>query len=554
MNRKFKIPKTIKAAVLALMLCLGARDAANAQTLALPGSAPHLWYSDANTISGINTAMIAYSSSYIMGSVYYDASSTSIAYVNDPFVGTANVTLNATPTGVPDIAIGNGSSSTDYKVAIAYATSAGAEVDYFDLYDDGSSIYFISASPVYITTYTAAHTTQVVHIDALVDYSATPSPYCSYAFVTWEDVGSGTNYIYADLLNLTVTGTGTLTANLMGTGRTPDVAGIYRTSVIGTPIALLTYIDGLKQTLYYQEWSYGSSPGTVITLNTVSGSNHIFQPRIDANDDYNTNTGSNSNYKVVANVDNSGMYEVRSYDNVLGAGAYWASSGVVSYLPAPCTSSAAYNNFAPVVALGGPVGSATFDGSQYQVAHFTDDGGSPNHDIVFMEPIDYSAPQQLYTGPDFFYWVSENSVSYTSTINKYAVAITTPCNDPSGGNVVTWAYPIPGPSIGSNVEFKQSPYPYGFRQSAPASATPSAGVGAVTVYPNPAQNQLIINTSGTTTISRYDITDMLGRSLLSGGIANNSAAIDVSGIAPGTYILKTYSGDNSLEQKMFVKN
>jgi len=582
MNRKFKIPKTIKATLLALILCADVQDAANAQSLVLPSNNPIPWFTDANTITGINTAMFGGDppsyATYMIACAYFDGTTGGII-ANDLVAGNGcyNVptSLYATPTSTPDVIIGNVTtgggyhSNMQYTIAVAYPTSSGVEVDYFLLGDNGMAIN----CPTYICSYTWAGSSSgsvhTVHIDGEANYNnVSPAyPNVEYAFVTWDDAGTG--LVYAAHLDLFNTTGGTISSvfppvQQVATGQSPDVAGIYRgSSAPGHEMALITYTSANNLNLYYQEWDYtASTVSSAITLDffTHASGSYITIPRIDANDDQGTNqlTSGNSNYKVVAQVYNNGTgyNEVRSYDNLLyAASTYFVNSNAVSSLTAhPPLSNTLYNNYTPTVALGGPLASGTsYDGTQYMMAHFTEDA-TPD-DVVFMEAVNYGTPS-TYVSSDYW-WVSEGNGhgTMTSTSSNYASSVSAPSNNPPGDNLVAWVYP--NGLGGTQVEYKltgSSPS-YAFRQSAPVSAAPTTGSGEVMVYPNPAQGQLMISTGGAmNTTYDYDITDVLGRSLLHGSINGNNAAIDVSMLIPDTYIVKMYDRNNSIAQKLFVKN
>ena len=87
---------------------------------------------------------------------------------------------------------------------------------------------------------------------------------------------------------------------------------------------------------------------------------------------------------------------------------------------------------------------------------------------------------------------------------------------------------------------------------------PSMGVATVAngewnVFPNPATNLLNINNaSGNAGNASYTITDVPGRTILSGNFSGSTQQVDISRLIPGNYILKIET-DNGSQNRMFVK-
>jgi len=565
MNKNIIIFKKIKAAMLALLLCLGARDAANAQSYVLPTASPTGWYLPGSTVIGLNTAMIVTSCSELYAFAEWDGTNGGFM-VTDPSLGSSSFTALSTLNGIPDIVLGNHGTFPDktFTLAVAYVTSSGVsggpgvEVDVYKVADCG-----ISLGLTYVCSYTYPGTPTAVGIDVIADYSNTSTtgyPYCEYAAITWDD-NTGGNYVYAATVDLFSTSGGTLTRQpISNNGMSPDVAAIKRTVsgyVHPHQFALITYTDPSGLTLCEQEWDITlNTVGMPDTLQSFSSPSNVITPRIDAYDDYNINSNTGqSNYKVVAQVYNNstGYNEVWTFDDYQQTLTpdYWPSSTVISSLPSPCASSSEYNSYYPSVALGGPaISGYPNDGSQYLIAHFIDDGGTypADKDVVFMEPVDYQNPQQLYTGPNDYYWASENGAATTTTSYNFASSVSSPCNNPTGQSMIAWAYPQP-PLGNSLIEYKITPYPYSFRPSAPTAAGTVNTGSEWSLYPNPAEGQLMIGNAGSN--SRYEVTDMAGRAALDGSLQNGQ--INIHTLPPGTYILKLYAGDMDDGKKLFVK-
>lgn len=69
------------------------------------------------------------------------------------------------------------------------------------------------------------------------------------------------------------------------------------------------------------------------------------------------------------------------------------------------------------------------------------------------------------------------------------------------------------------------------------------------VYPNPANNYIIVECSD---IQEVEIFDMMGRKLISHK-AENSSTIDVSGLSSGIYLVRTIDADNNLSMQKIIK-
>ena len=74
----------------------------------------------------------------------------------------------------------------------------------------------------------------------------------------------------------------------------------------------------------------------------------------------------------------------------------------------------------------------------------------------------------------------------------------------------------------------------------------------VTVYPNPAQNQLHVKTGIELMNASYSIIDNTGRTVLTGQLTSESTVIELSGLSIGTYFLNV--GDQLKESFKVLKN
>lgn len=87
-----------------------------------------------------------------------------------------------------------------------------------------------------------------------------------------------------------------------------------------------------------------------------------------------------------------------------------------------------------------------------------------------------------------------------------------------------------------------------------ALSTPDFGTeNSLTLYPVPAQNLLNISTSQNSVFEDYTIADITGKTIATGKFTGTDTAIDISGFAQGTYIIKATSNQTQVT-KMFIKN
>ena len=72
------------------------------------------------------------------------------------------------------------------------------------------------------------------------------------------------------------------------------------------------------------------------------------------------------------------------------------------------------------------------------------------------------------------------------------------------------------------------------------------------VYPNPATNVIKINIDEDVTADNISVTDLQGNIVLQRNLPTNSFAIDISGLANGTYIIIAQTSEG-LQHAYFVK-
>ena len=72
------------------------------------------------------------------------------------------------------------------------------------------------------------------------------------------------------------------------------------------------------------------------------------------------------------------------------------------------------------------------------------------------------------------------------------------------------------------------------------------------VLPNPANTQVMIQTSEIVNGATWEFKNVVGQSVLSGGISGMQTPVNVSGLASGIYMVEIHSGEKSLVKKLVI--
>ncbi len=91
-------------------------------------------------------------------------------------------------------------------------------------------------------------------------------------------------------------------------------------------------------------------------------------------------------------------------------------------------------------------------------------------------------------------------------------------------------------------------FEYGAFEGVPQHEAPVKDLMAV--YPNPAQGELTLSLEG---LSRFEIIDMNGQTVMQGTANGKRHTVDVSALASGLYLVKAYNGQNWSISKVQVK-
>jgi len=77
----------------------------------------------------------------------------------------------------------------------------------------------------------------------------------------------------------------------------------------------------------------------------------------------------------------------------------------------------------------------------------------------------------------------------------------------------------------------------------------------ITLYPNPAQNRLTLNYSGTAQLQTMFITDMNGRRIHEWGLNNFSEqrTFTITGLSPGIYLTHIQTGSTTVVKKLVIR-
>ena len=75
----------------------------------------------------------------------------------------------------------------------------------------------------------------------------------------------------------------------------------------------------------------------------------------------------------------------------------------------------------------------------------------------------------------------------------------------------------------------------------------------ISVYPNPAQNQLTITLPSSTQVANVQICDVQGRVAFTGNINSIRQSLDISSLDAGVYAVRVNCGENTYAQKLIIE-
>jgi hypothetical protein len=555
------------------------------QTLVWPSGIDQPWLStSAGVLNGINTALIDYPvarqlygqlAACAHGATMGTPTPVNGVQVNDLTYGT---TVSVPyPAGiydmasVPDVIIGNNLNpghdvNTEFIMAVSFVnnnTPQQIETDFFDIVYTGPGVFTVTYNSSQYLPLPAAFALPggTVHMDVIAETKNTVygRPQCDRFFTVFDGHdGGGTWDIFAAYGTLSgynyILGTTDITDTFQTADNyQPDVAGIQLQTGGGPEFdaAIFTWVTQSNVRLHTMTWR----PVPDVTLATGTywpaspgGLDYLAHPRIDANDDYATNSSVlNSNYKVVYECQLFGgpNMTIESFDN-LSFG--FALSSLIGIPGGP------YDHFAPSVAFGasGPLG------SQYLTTQTTHDGTAAPlpGDRVVMQPVEEANPTFVAWGP-----LGSGSAQYNFVVNNtggsggsptdmiptnYTNATSTPCNYVNDTSLVAWADYSGG---NYNIWYKRSGYDWGSTGHYYRPVIKQTDDrNAFSLAPNPATTAITLQATGA-----YQIIDMLGRELLQGTLAEKKQTIDISSLSEGNYIVSFKEDCNKKVYRKFTK-
>jgi len=553
-------------------------SAANAQVLVTPTGTDQLWLTTSSgVINGINTALIDYpiaQQTYGQLAACAHGATTGIP-INGVEVTdlTYSVTVSVSyPAGtydmasVPDVIIGHNINpfhdpSKEFIMAVSFVnnnTPPDIEIDYFDIVMSSpgsfSVTYNSSEYLAYLSSFNIPLGTTHMDVVAEANVQQYNLPQCDHFFVTFDASDGGTYDIfgaYGSLSAYTTTGTQDVTDTFQTSDNwQPDVAGIQLKSGLTTfDAAVFTWVTQTNERLHTMTWR--PTPDVTLATDTywpatsLYGPDYLAHPRIDANDDCNTNAGAgNSNYKVAfeQQLYLASTLDVATFDNLSSPSPVVTSAWIT-------IGSGSSNNRMPAVAFG-PIG------SQYMITEVAQNAGSPSNNYIMMTPVDMATATSIALDPSsaLSYFQANNTFGIAAATNtnptNRANAVSTPCNYVTDTSLVSWADYYAG---SFRIFYKRSGYDWGgtghyYKPGQTNAATPKKE-DELTLKPNPVNDIMTSNASG-----QYSVMNMLGQVVQHGDLYTGRHEIDVRQLAPGNYIV-TLSKEGTLPvTKKFTKN
>lgn len=394
------------------------------------------------------------------------------------------------------------------------------------------------AQPVKITSSGNAHHP---HIDILADngagYSASGPVLQHKAVIVWHEQNClGTNEVFATTCDVSTINANTNFAiiKVAPQGLYADVASVADEPGTGTVLsehAFITYTDTSRKKLYTTEWNITSNVLSTTTLE--SSADKVYYPRIEGNAlasaSFVPGSGADSRWHVVASVKPTSMSNIKVRE-------YNESTNPVNNISDNLNTTDDY--LMPVVCGVDdvPTAGSNICNDSFAIAFYGDYNFNGRNEDMYACYMD--ADNATFGGTQF-YEVNKtalsNSFSMTGNVPKLAIATSTN----TGRDLFAAWY------NGTDMQYKYIGSNGSQFKTAEVNETDVMGAN---VYPNPASEKLLIEKGYNL---NYTITDVLGRSMLSGKIV--SGQIDILTLTPGTYIIRLSNEHGKEKTVRFVK-
>lgn len=462
----------------------------------------------------------------------------------------------------PDIVIAdntdpNAMLGEDYLVAIVYEQHTGASISdiWMNVYEftgmgTGSEMCVDSNTYYLFTSHDEMGTNP--HIDMWGDRSNTSVNNMQQLhdyIVTWDYADNITynteiQYVYGTLLpsgSSTVSSiyTGVTDAHLSDVGAqtaltAPGMGGVERT-------AWISYIEQSSNSLKLLQQDFDATLAPSSSSVTTLDNTHAFAPilpRIEAQaladitSGYATwnvvaaeNTGLSIGPKIYAYND-AGGFPSATFD-VWSAGT--GNNGVNYLLRSPCVAGVGPN----MVSSASGVGTTQFSLGYFSSFTYSPSVPGSTGGDYFSNSIDISGGNWSSTYNQYYEVNMDDQFGATAgqfiPEHKVTMAVTSSSN--TGDDLYTVWYTGDYSGNPGYIKYKYSGNSYSYK---PADVNTIGSDKELSIFPNPADNQLTINGVND---AEYTIVDMSGKVLLTGSVEPGKNNVDIHVLAPGVYLL-----------------
>jgi len=450
---------------------------------------------------------------------------TSYLYLADYVGNTATIAI---PGAVDiDVVLGDDLSNlgNDYIALVVYNSGTTPMIEKFTITGTGfGPLSATSGGPMPLPVVTGGASYHPPHIDMYPDPGMTINgiPALHQFAVTWGEYVPFTGFdaylVSGDNSSMSLGTPYTVATN---TGYWPDVACLWDYST-GSAFAYVAHITGTDIDLWEADLS--TTGGTIIASGINAGMPINKSVRIEAMNQYDPGSGFQKYQLAYAAYAGSAVMDMISYNNLTGN----------TNLSAAGIGLSGGQNIHPAVSAGpGQIFSGGY--------------GSENHSICWYNdatPFYYSQAIEAATGnvngtyPDY-YEVNQNPTPFIVLDAYYApIAVSASSNLGKDELLTAWTNNF-------DIFYK---YQGNILQYKPTSVQ-TVTTANYHLYPNPAASAITIEGANN---ASYTITDVTGRTLLRGNLANANSTISIESLAKGMYVASITENGKTKELK-FVK-